>query len=141
MAAPLDRIESDALTAEEIQRVRDFINENGDSTVSILLRRILSAAEEGKGINVFADDAELSPNEAAKLLKMSRPHLTSFMEAGHLPFHMVGSHKRIKMSDLKVFMKSREEGAEIMENAVHSSTPKSNCRSLDAAALEELDQL
>ncbi|MCQ4624879.1 helix-turn-helix domain-containing protein [Corynebacterium sp. CCUG 69979] len=141
MAAILDRIEADELTKYEVQQVRDFIKANEDSTIAILLRRILTATEDGKNINVFADDAELSPNEAAKLLKMSRPHLTSFMDTGHLPYHMVGTHKRIKMSDLKAFMKSREEGAEIMVNALHNSSPKVHATDLDDAALDELNDL
>ena len=50
---------------------------------------------------------------------MSRPHLLKFMRDGELPFHTVGSHQRIKMSDLRIFMQAREKGAEILANALH----------------------
>lgn len=141
MSDVLERIEADSLSSDEIQRIRDFINADETSTMAILLRRILTATEDGKAINIFTDEQELTPNEAAKLLKMSRPHLLTFMDAGVLPFHKVGTHKRIKMSDLKDFMKSRDEGAEIVANARHQAAWPVPVGHIEADVLKELDEL
>ena len=117
--AVLAQLEGNSLTGEELDRLRAFIREEQGSALGLLLQRLAEANEDGITINLLADDAELSPNEAAKLLKMSRPHLLKFMRDGELPFHTVGSHQRIKMSDLRIFMQAREKGAEILANALH----------------------
>lgn len=119
--AVLAQLEGNSLTGEELDRLRAFIREEQDSALGLLLQRLAEANEDGITINLLADDAELSPNEAAKLLKMSRPHLLKFMRDGELPFHTVGSHQRIKMSDLRTFMQAREKGAEILANALHGT--------------------
>lgn len=119
--AVLAQLEGNSLTGEELDRLRAFIREEQDSALGLLLQRLAEANEDGITINLLADDAELSPNEAAKLLKMSRPHLLKFMRDGELAFHTVGSHQRIKMSDLRIFMQAREKGAEILANALHGT--------------------
>mgnify|MGYP001056312071 CR=1 FL=1 len=84
--AVLGQLKSTEFTDADAERLRDFIQENTGSNLALVLRSILLALEEGQSVNVLADDAELSPNEAAKLLKMSRPHLLKFMRDGYLPF-------------------------------------------------------
>ena len=119
--AVLGQLKSTEFTDADAERLRDFIQENTGSNLALVLRSILLALEEGQSVNVLADDAELSPNEAAKLRMMSRPHLLKFMRDGYLPFHMVGSHKRIRVSDLTAFMQAREAGAEILADALHGT--------------------
>ena len=46
------------------------------------------------------------------------------MDRGDLPFHRVGTHRRIKMKDLMDFMFAREAGAEILANALNRPTVK-----------------
>lgn len=139
-SAVLAQLQGNSLTDDELARLRAFIRNEQDSSLGILLQRLAEANEDGITINLLADDAELSPNQAAKLLKMSRPHLLKFMRDGDLPFHTVGSHQRIKMSDLRTFMQAREAGAKILANALHDTRrPKSP--SLSQEALDELDDL
>lgn len=110
------------LSASERDRARNFIAADASSPLSIFLQRVLTATSEGMSLNILADDAELTPNQAATLLKMSRPHLLTFMDRGELPFHRVGTHRRIKMKDLVNFMFARETGAEILANALNRTT-------------------
>lgn len=133
-------VSASSITDEDRQRAEQFIAADENSPLSVLLQNVLAANARGADIGVFAEDAELSPNQAAELLKMSRPHLLSFLDRGDLPFHRVGSHRRIKMPDLREFMAAREAGAEIVANAISrgDNTPGI---SLSSAEMDELDSL
>lgn len=135
------RVEPSALDAAERARVEDFVRANEDSPVSILLRRLVTYTDHGLGAELLADDTELSPNQAAELLKMSRPHLLTFMDRGTLPFHRVGSHRRIKMSDLLTFMEQREAGRALVAEATHKAAQRSDSEPLTDEELHELAKL
>lgn len=122
------------------QRLEALISETEQgSPVALLLQRVLSSVSRGSAIDMFADDAELSPNQAADLLKMSRPHLLKFMDRGDLPFRLVGSHRRVVMSDLVQFAAEREAGAQIVADALGGADDEFD----DHVELktEELDEL
>ena len=139
--AVLASLEAHSLTAGEISDLREVISKNEDSKLAVLLGRIIDASQNGVDINLLSSEAEFSPNQASELLKMSRPHLLKFMDRGELPFHTVGTHKRIKMSDLLQFMEAREAGAEILANAVYAPSKRFADPVLSNDALRELNDL
>ena len=61
-SALLAQLEGNSLTAEELERLREFIRKEQNSTLGLLLQRLAVANEDGVTINVLAEDAELSPN-------------------------------------------------------------------------------
>ncbi len=63
----------------------------------------------GGRVAVLAEDQEISPNDAAAILGMSRPLVVHRMEVGDLPFHYVGKHRRSKLRDVLAF-KERIDG-------------------------------
>lgn len=69
-----------------------------------LLARIVDAQVRGEHVLVTTRDAEVTPNQAANLLGVSRPQVRKMMDAGALEFRMVGSHHRIPVSSIRAFL-------------------------------------
>jgi excisionase family DNA binding protein len=67
------------------------------------VRAILDRLYAGGKVAVLGEDAELTPNEVAEIVGLSRPLVVRRMEAGDLPFRWVGSHRRSSLSDVLAF--------------------------------------
>ena len=74
-----------------------------------LLRRALAEIAQGHAVAVTAVDAELTTQQAASHLKMSRPHLIRLLEEGKIPFRKVGTHRRVRFRDLEAYRAKVEE--------------------------------
>lgn len=71
--------------------------------LSSVLVSIVRQLKAGNGVSVIPLHAELTTVEAADILNVSRPFLIKQMEAGELAFHMVGTHRRLKLSDVLAY--------------------------------------
>ncbi len=65
-----------------------------------LLQAALGHLLKGERVVLLAEDRELSPNEAAAILGISRPLVVHRMDVGDLPFRYVGKHRRTKLKDV-----------------------------------------
>lgn len=85
-----------------------------------LLGYILTEMSQGNAVTIIPLHAELTTQEAADLLHISRPHLIKLLTAKKLPFHMAGSHRRIKFNDLRAYEneveKTRREAMQELAN-------------------------
>ncbi len=77
-----------------------------------LLVSIVENLKAGNGITVIPMHAELTTVEAAELLNVSRPFLIKQLEAGALPYHMVGTHRRLRLADVLAYRDRMDEQAE-----------------------------
>lgn len=76
------------------------------------LLEIPSELARGNGVSIVPLRSELTTQEAADLLKVSRPHLVKLLESGALPFHRTGKHRRIKLDELLRYKQNREAASE-----------------------------
>ncbi len=103
LAGVASRVISRAKTAElsvqvdggEVLRLPRAANE--------LLYRLLTEMAQGNAVTLMPVHAELTTQEAADFLNVSRPYLISLLDKGDIAHHMVGSHRRVKLTDLQTY--------------------------------------
>jgi excisionase family DNA binding protein len=75
---------------------------------AVLLAQVLGYLANGEGVNVMPDSAELTTQQAAEFLNVSRPYLIKLLESEQIPFRRVGTHRRIRFRDLRLY-KSQDD--------------------------------
>lgn len=78
----------------------------GDRALSLppeaasLIEVLLDHLSQGERVALLTEDQELSPNDAARILGVSRPLVVHRMNIGDLPFRYVGAHRRATLRDV-----------------------------------------
>lgn len=118
MSVALEPVEPTALDAQKAARAVDQLA-TGHLDVELLpeiairvISQVLSTLADGRGLVIMASDSDLTPNQAAERLNVSRPYLLGLLKQGLIPFHYVGSHRRIHLHDLIVYRDKVDEESE-----------------------------
>ena len=93
----------DALTGHGFKAGSDEVNLSMSRETAEFFARVADADASGHGVVFSRMPDEVSPEDAAKMLGMSRPFVRKLMDQGDLPYRMVGSHHRIAVSDLEAY--------------------------------------
>jgi excisionase family DNA binding protein len=65
-----------------------------------LLVQLLNEMGNGRAVSVAPTDVEITTQQAADLLNVSRPYLVGLVEKGELPVRMVGNQRRLPLADV-----------------------------------------
>jgi hypothetical protein len=118
-----DRDRKNAIPLRKLGRgarveVRVRHSAGGDQLLSLppkaaaVLEVLLGHLLKGERVAVLTEDQELSPNDAASILGISRPLVVHRMEVGDLPFRYVGKHRRAKLIDV-LALKSKMDARQV----------------------------
>ena len=104
-------------------RIYKLIGPQGESvelpeSVLALLQRMIEILQRGDAVTLAPVHKELTTQQAADILNVSRQYMVRLLEQGKLPHTKTGTHRRVRLDDLMRFKATR-----------------------DAARLEGLDQL
>ena len=103
------------LTEEDRDRAREVLRVLGDhprittedgtvldlpAPVAEALAEILEAPADGERALVLRSPEDLTTEQAAAVLGVSRPTVVRLVESGKLPARMVGTHRRLSLSDV-----------------------------------------
>ncbi|MGH9853495.1 MAG: helix-turn-helix domain-containing protein [Blastocatellia bacterium] len=112
------------LARENSETLKQYLKDHGTASLKLgraegkeitlpdsilrLVYEALASVASGKRLRLIEEDEEVSPEKAAEFLQVSRPHLVKLLDGGEIPFHYVGAHRRITMSDLIEYKRKRK---------------------------------
>lgn len=123
MAITETRIDSSQLSADQLQLLRALVAPGEqpalvgkDGTrlelpepVFNLLAHVVRMMQQRQAIVLIPEDETYTTQAAANHLGMSRQHFVTLLESGQIPFHRVGTHRRVYFKDLLTYEKIRDK--------------------------------
>lgn len=100
--------------SEDQLRIR-ILDKQGESEDMVLpgyafnlLLDILTQMSMGNAVSFMPVNAELSTQQAANLLNVSRPYLVDLLNKGDIPFRKVGTHRRVLAKDVIAYKENED---------------------------------
>ncbi len=76
--------------------------------VLTLLQQLLAVLASGDAVSIVPVQKELTTQQAANLLNVSRQYLVQLLDEGKIPFHRTGTHRRVYTQDVLEFRTRRK---------------------------------
>jgi excisionase family DNA binding protein len=91
-----------------------LVGPNGESiplpeTVFYVLERVAEVMARGDSITVVPVGREVTTQQAADLLNVSRQYLVRLLDEGRVPFRKTGKHRRLRIEDVLSFKEKRDK--------------------------------
>lgn len=142
------RVEPSDISPELLVQIEGMVHQSGSALVSGSGQRIVlpealnnlllfavESMKRNQSVLVSHAETALTSQQAADYLGMSRPYLLRLLNAGKIPFHKVGKHRRVLLQDAAAYRASR---AEVRRAALSSMTKMLDDEGVyDRAALDE----
>jgi excisionase family DNA binding protein len=117
LAEASSRLLTRFLSSKAKNSLRIQIERGSGRTVSItipvsafrLLNTILTEMAKGNAVTLIPVHAELTTQQAADVLNVSRPFLIEQLDKGLIPHRKVGTHRRVLFQDLMVFKRKMDK--------------------------------
>ncbi len=120
---PLESIMAQKQEADSIRQLENILNlqgsqaklvgANGEAitipgSVYQVLRQVVHAMALGQAISIAPQEQEMTTQQAADILNVSRPYLIKLLEQGEIPCIKVGTHRRVRSQDLMTYKQQRD---------------------------------
>lgn len=90
-----------------------LVTSNGEEiaipeSVYTVIGQVVGVMASGQAISLVPHNRELTTQQAADILNVSRPFLVKLLENGEIPHIKVGSHRRILFQDVMIYKEQRK---------------------------------
>jgi len=115
VARETSRVLASRLKKGASMQLRIVDEESAQPTVKLpalavgLLLRILEEMARGNAVTIIPVHAELTTQEAADMLNISRPSLIQLLEEGRIDYRRVGTHRRVRFEALMKYKRQADE--------------------------------
>lgn len=112
--------EKEAQTLKELERILQIegskvklLGANGEQidipeSLHQVLHHVVQAFVKGRIISIIPENCEMTTQQAADFLNVSRPYLVKLLEQGEIPHIKVGTHRRVPFEDLMKYKEQRD---------------------------------
>ncbi|UTY57002.1 helix-turn-helix domain-containing protein [Massilia sp. erpn] len=101
-----------AIVEEGVERIEDAPLLKLPPQVLRLFSDLLGAMAQGKAVTIVPKELDVTTQEAAMFLNVSRPYLIRLLDEGKIAFHKVGTHRRIRFEDVVEYKETRRKSAQ-----------------------------